>query len=58
MQATTQYLVKRFFYKQVLDFHRPFKISCKTFGRQNHWFLLFEFAISVEYPLPLHGWTT
>ncbi len=25
MQATTQYFVKRFFYKQVLDFHQPSK---------------------------------
>jgi hypothetical protein len=49
MQATTQYLLKRFFNKQVLDFHRPSKILCQTFGRQNHWFLLLEFAISVEY---------
>ncbi len=30
-----------FFYQQILDFHRPFKILCRTSGRQNHWSLLF-----------------
>jgi hypothetical protein len=32
MQAITQYFVKRFFYKQVLDFHRPSKILCQPLG--------------------------
>jgi hypothetical protein len=39
MQATTQYFVLRFFYRQLLDFHRPSKILCQTSGRQNHWSL-------------------
>jgi hypothetical protein len=34
MQATTQYFVKRFFYKQVEDFHRPSKILCQTSGHR------------------------
>jgi hypothetical protein len=29
-----------FFYKQVLEFHRPSKFLCQTSGRQNHWSLL------------------
>ncbi len=29
-----------FFYKQVLDFHRPSKILCRTSGTQNHRSLL------------------
>ncbi len=40
MQATTQYFVERFFYKQGLDYHRPSKILCQTSGRQNYWSLL------------------
>ena len=37
------------FYKQVLDFHRPSKILCRTFGRQNHWYLysIFRRFISI-----------
>jgi hypothetical protein len=31
---TTQYFGKRFFYKQVLEFHRPSKFLCQTTGRQ------------------------
>jgi hypothetical protein len=30
MQANTQYFGKRFFYKQVLEFHRPSKFVCQT----------------------------
>jgi len=31
-QATNQYFVKRFFYKQVLDFHRPSNFYAKPLG--------------------------
>ncbi len=34
-----QYFIKLFFYKHVLDFHRPSNILCQTSGRQNHWTL-------------------
>ncbi len=40
MQATTQYFVERFFYKQGLDYHGLSKILCQTSGHQNHWSLL------------------
>jgi hypothetical protein len=30
MEETAQYIKKRFFYSQVLDFHNPFKILCHT----------------------------
>jgi hypothetical protein len=39
MEATTQYFIKWFFYKQVLEFYRPSKFLCQTSGRQNHWSL-------------------
>ncbi len=32
METNTE---KTVFYKQVLDFHRPYKILCRTSGRQN-----------------------
>jgi hypothetical protein len=40
MEATTQYFGKRFFYKLVLEFHRPSKFLCQTSGHQNHLSLL------------------
>jgi hypothetical protein len=46
MEATTQYFGKRFFYKQVLEFHRPSKFLCQTSGRQNHWSLLSSGCLS------------
>ena len=39
MEATTQYFGKRFFYKQVLEFHRLSKFLCQTSEHQNHWSL-------------------
>jgi len=30
MQEAAKYFEKQFFYKQVLDFHRLFKILCNT----------------------------
>ncbi len=35
-EATTEYFGEKFFYKQVLDFHRSSKILCRTSGRQNN----------------------
>jgi hypothetical protein len=40
MEGTTQYFGKRFFYKQVLEFHCPSKFLCPSSGRQNHWSLV------------------
>jgi hypothetical protein len=45
MQATTEYLV---FYKQILDFHRPFKILCQKSGRENHWSLLYMAETEID----------
>ncbi len=40
------------FYKQVLDFHRPSKIFCRTSGRQNHWYLYSIFRRFINWWIP------
>ncbi len=42
MEATINISEKGFFYKQVLEFHRPSKFLCQTYGLQNHWSLLYN----------------